>query len=315
MSNPTVVLGADGGGTKTLGIIADQNGRELARRTVGASNPNVVGFETASSNLFQLIKECCEAARCSPSELRSIVLGLAGAGREEARSKLRSSINSLARQVESSTGAELPITIETDARIGLEGAFDGAPGVVIIAGTGSVVIGKRSSGETIMIGGWGRGLSDEGSGFFLGLEALKSLRFYYDGRGGSQLLAELIAQEFGLDSRERIIAAVHQEKFEPSKVAPLVLNAAEKNDAVALKILNAGAAELADQARALVERLNVSGKIALAFFGGLIESKNVYSEILKSTIAGLIPSAELRAPARSPAEGAVLMALDYVRKR
>jgi N-acetylglucosamine kinase-like BadF-type ATPase len=303
----TLVFGADGGGTKTLGIVADTNGRELSRRTVGASNPNVVGFETAASNLFRLIKECCEAASCSPNDLRSIVLGLAGAGREESRTKLRSMINPLADY-------DLPITIETDARIGLEGAFEGAPGVVIIAGTGSVVIGKKSSGEIVMIGGWGRGLGDEGSGFFLGLEALKSLRLYYDGRGGSQLLAEMIAKEFGLNSRERIIAAVHQERFEPSQVAPLVLSAAEKNDTVALKILDSGASELAEQARVVVERLNIEATVGIAFFGGLIENENVYSKRLKTMIAERTPSVEVKLPARSPAEGAVLMALALSRK-
>lgn len=297
-----LVLGADGGGTKTLGVVADQNGRELARRTVGASNPNVVGFDTAASNLFQLITECCEDAKCSLSDLRLIVLGLAGAGREENRVRLRSLIHSLAQ-------AELPITIETDARIGLEGAFNGAPGVVIIAGTGSVIIGKKSSGEVVTVGGWGRGLGDEGSGFFLGMEALKSLRLYYDGRGGSQLLAEMIAKEFGLNSRERIIAAVHQEKFEPSHVAPLVLAAAEKNDSVALKILNAGASELTDQARVLVERLNVDGTIGVVFVGGTIANDTVYRTILTEKIEHNIPRAKVQLPLHEPVYGAVLMAL------
>jgi N-acetylglucosamine kinase-like BadF-type ATPase len=302
-----LVFGADGGGTKTLGLISNQNGSIAARRTVGASNPNVVGFDAAAKNLFELISGCCADAGCSPGDLRSIVLGLSGAGREDARKQLREGIFALA-------GRELPLTIETDARIGLEGAFEGAPGVVIIAGTGSVVIGKKSSGETVTIGGWGRALGDEGSGFFLGLEGLKSLRLYYDGRGGSQLLAKLIEKEFGLNSRERIIAAVYQEKFEFSKIAPLVLNAAEKNDAVALRILDAGATELTEQARTLVERLNVVGKIGVAFFGGLIESENMYSKILKSKIAERIPSAEVRLPARSPAEGAVLMALQELKR-
>jgi N-acetylglucosamine kinase-like BadF-type ATPase len=301
------VFGADGGGTKTLGLLSTREGTIVARRTVGASNPNVVGFETATRNLYELISGCCVDAKCELGDLHSIVLGLSGAGREEARKLLREGINALAGQV-------LPLTIDTDARIGLEGAFDGAPGVVIIAGTGSVVIGKKSSGEILMIGGWGRGLGDEGSGFFLGMEALKSLRLHYDGRGSSALLAELIDKEFGLNSRERIISAVHQEKFECSRVAPLVLKAAEQEDAVAQQILHVGARELAEQARVLVGRLDVSGKINVAFFGGLIESDTVYSKILRTTIAEMIPSSEVRQPARSPAEGAVLMALQQLKR-
>ena len=303
-----LVFGADGGGTKTLGLISNQDGNILARRTVGAGNPNVVGFEAASKNLYELMRDCCVDARCSPGDLRSIVFGLAGAGREEARQELRDRIAALA-------GSQLPIVIETDARIGLEGAFNGAPGVLIIAGTGSVVIGKKSSGETLMIGGWGRAFGDEGSGFFLGLEALKSLRFFYDARGGSALLAEMIGKEFGLDSRARVIAAAYQEKFEFSTLAPLVLVAAEQNDAVALHILQTGANELTDQARVVVERLQEPGKIGVAFFGGLIEHENVYSRILKSRIAKVIPAAEVKQAEKSPAEGAVIMALANVRKQ
>ncbi len=303
----TFVFGADGGGTKTLGMISTPDGTIVARRTVGASNPNVVGFEVAAGNLFELIQGCCAEANCSLHELQSLVLGLAGAGNKQNRSQLRDRIVALA-------GCELPITIETDARIGLEGAFEGKPGILIIAGTGSIVIGKSSSGEIVTIGGWGRGLSDEGSGFYFGLEALKSLRLYYDGRGGSELLAELIAKEFGLNSRERIIAAVYQEKFEFSKIAPLVMSAAEGDDAVALQILNAGAAELSEQALALAGRLNTPGKIGVAFTGGLVERENVYTKILKEKITERIPFAEFRQPSRSPAEGALLMAMAQLRK-
>ena len=202
-----LVFGADGGGTKTLGLISTQDGNIVARRTVGAGNPNVVGFETAAKNLYDLISGCCSDAGCTLDDLRAIVFGLAGAGREENRIQLRERICTLA-------GRTLLMTIETDARVGLEGAFDGEPGVLIIAGTGSVVIGKKSSGELVTVGGWGRMLSDEGSGYFLGLEALKDLRLYYDGRGGSPLLAELIDKEFVLNSRERILSGVYQEKFD-----------------------------------------------------------------------------------------------------
>ena len=296
------VFGADGGGTKTLGVLATQDGNILSRRTVGASNPNVVGFEVAAGNLYELIQGCCAEAKCSPGELQSLVLGLAGAGHKENRARLRDQIIALA-------GHELPITIETDARIGLEGTFEGNPGILIIAGTGSIVIAKSGSGEIVSIGGWGRAFGDEGSGFYFGLEALKSLRLYYDGRGGSKLLAEMIGKEFGLNSRERIIAAVYQEKFEFSKIAPLVLTAADLDDGVALQILSAGATELSEQALALAGRLKYSGTTGVAFTGGLIERENVYTKILKQKISERIPSAEFRQPSRPPAEGALLMAI------
>ncbi len=301
-----LVFGADGGGTKTLGLVSDLDGNIIARHTVGASNPNVVGFEAAAANIVELLNNTCAAANCNPADLRSIVLGLSGAGRQDARKQLQ-------ELIKQHTGMALPVTIDTDARIGLEGAFNGAPGIVIIAGTGSVVIGKAADGSTTMIGGWGRALGDEGSGFYLGLEALKSLRLYYDKRGGSEMLASAIASEFGLNSRERIIGAVYQEKFEFSTLAPVVVACADKGDAMALSILKTGATELAEQARVLAGRLGIKGTIPVAFFGGLIERDNIYSSMLKDSVAHLLPASEVRKPAKSPAEGAIIMAINLTK--
>lgn len=301
-----LVFGADGGGTKTIGLIADLQGTILARHTVGASNPNVVGFPAAAANIVELLRALCAEAHCSPGDLRSIVLGLSGAGREDARRQLHDLISQYA-------GATLPLTIDTDARIGLEGAFNGAPGIAIIAGTGSVVIGKTADDSTTMIGGWGRALGDEGSGYYLGLEALKSLRLYYDQRGGSEMLASSIAAQFGLNSRDRIISAIYQEKFEFSTLAPLVLACAAKGDEVSLAILRAGASELAEQARVLAGRLGITGTIPIAFFGGLIESENIYSSLMKDIITRLLPTSDIRRPEKTPAEGAIIMAIHRAR--
>lgn len=301
-----LVFGADGGGTKTLGLVSDLHGNILSRQTVGASNPNVVGFEAAAANIVGLLNAACAEAKCLPEDLSAIVLGLSGAGRADARTQLQ-------QLIAQRTGMSLPVTIDTDARIGLEGAFEGAPGIVIIAGTGSVVIGKAAGGSTSMIGGWGRALGDEGSGFYLGLEALKSLRLYYDRRGGSEMLATAIASEFGLNSRERIIAAIYQEKFEFSTLAPVVIACAGNEDPVAVSILRAGAQELAEQTRVLAGGLGISGSVPVAFFGGLIESENIYSSVLRDTLARMLPESEVRKPAKSPAEGAIIMAIQLTK--
>ncbi len=295
-----LVFGADGGGTKTLGILADQEGKILAQRTAGASNVNVVGMDRAARTLYELLQDCCSDAGCTIAELRAIVLGLAGAGREENRNRLSERLCALA-------GRPLPLLIETDARVALEGAFDGGPGVVIIAGTGSIVMGKNAAGDIASVGGWGRVLGDEGSGYWLGREAVRSLTRYYDGRNGSPMLAEMIGKEFGLDSRERIVAAAYQEEFDFAALAPVVLRAAEMNDSDAMEILATGAKELAEQVRAVVERF--SERVPIALLGSLLENENVYSRIVKARVAECIPSAAICMPLHSPAVGAVLMGI------
>jgi N-acetylglucosamine kinase-like BadF-type ATPase len=297
----SLVFGADGGGTKTLGLICDQEGRIRGHGTAGASNPNVVGITAAAETLYDLIRRCCNEAGCAVSDLRALVLGLAGAGLEKNRTQLHERLVALA-------GQELPIVIETDARVALEGAFNGGSGILILAGTGSVVIGKTLSGEVVMAGGWGRILGDEGSGYWLGREVLKSLTVYYDGRGGSQMLAEMVGKEFGLNSRERIIAAIYQEEFAIPDIAPLAMRAAEEGDAVALEILTRGVGELMNQVEYVASHLRHERTISVALFGGVAEQP-LYAAMLKSNIERRIRNATTQAPLNSAERGAILMAL------
>jgi N-acetylglucosamine kinase-like BadF-type ATPase len=297
-----MVFGADGGGTKTVGLLADEHARIIAERTAGATNANVVGVETAVENLAVLLRGCCEDARCSIADVRAIVLGLAGAGRkavrEEIGERLRERLHVRGRLV-----------VETDARIALEGAFEGAAGIVVIVGTGSVVIGKGEDGTIAMMGGWGRMLGDEGSGYALGVEALKSVAAALDGRAPHTRLTGLVVNELKRTTREDILALVYQDGFDPAGLAPLVLDAASQGDDAARALLERGASDLAAQAHALALKLSLSGRIPIALWGGLVQQENVYKQMLSRRLREVIAHAELCSPRHSPAVGAVVMAL------
>ncbi|MBX2990465.1 MAG: hypothetical protein KF749_04755 [Bacteroidetes bacterium] len=303
----TLVFGADGGGTKTLGLIADGNGSVLVQKHVEGTNVNVVGFDVAAARLYSLIADCCADAGCAVAELQGIVLGLAGAGRAENRTRLREEIAKLAAR-------ELPLVIETDARVGLEGAFNGGPGILVIAGTGSAVMGKNNAGKIVSAGGWGRMLGDEGSGFWLGSEALKSVARWYDGRGGSHPLAGLIRQEFGFDNRDSVIGAVYHEGFELSRLAPLVIKAAAEGVDVAREILARGAAELAGQAQSVAAQLAIEGQVGVVLSGGLLEHESGYTRILRTLMVDRVPDATVQTALHPPAYGAALLAREYAKR-
>ena len=207
-----------------------------------------------------------------------------------------------------------PLFIETDARAALEGAFDGGPGVVIIAGTGSIVVGKTPKRDLLTIGGWGRFLGDEGSGYFLGREALRAVALQMDRRGESTKLKLKIAEIHHLERREDIIRAVYQEKFELSRLAPLVLEAAAENDIVSQKIIQNAALLLAEQARVIVLQMGILRKAGLVMAGSLIDHENVYSNTLHMKLLKLMPQVDVRQPVHSPAHGAVLMALEHMKR-
>jgi glucosamine kinase len=305
------VLGADGGGTKTLGILAAEDGTELSRFQVGPGNPNVAGVERAAGNLLDLVGGCCERAACTPPDLRSIVFGLAGVGSQVVRAKLADAL-----RAESALRGlpELPITLETDSRIALEGAFGGGPGVVMIAGTGSILIGKLPDGTVRSVGGWGRVLGDEGSGYFIGLEATKAVSRDMDGREDAAVLRKVFAEANGWDSRDRVIAAVYQEKFDLASLAPLVLKVAGENDPAALAILHRAASHLADQLKAIVRAMGPQSKTGVVFIGGLIDHDTMYARLLREAIQALVPSAEVQPALHPPVGGAVLMALSHLQR-
>lgn len=311
MSRNPLVLGVDGGGTKSIGLVADPSGNILTRRESGASNVNVVGLDGAARSLRKVITDCCDDVRCPPNELRSVVLALAGAGNEQNREGIKKALNELFQK----DGIKPPpIFVETDARAALEGAFDGGPGVVIIAGTGSIVIGKTPRGDLLTIGGWGRFLGDEGSGYFLGREALRVVTLQMDRRGEATKLRQKLAETHHLETREDIIKAVYQEKLELSRIAPLVLEAAAENDIVSQKIIQSAALLLAEQARVIVLQMGILRKVGLVMAGGLIEHENVYSNTLHMKLMKLLPQVDVRQPLHSPAHGAVLMALERMKR-
>jgi N-acetylglucosamine kinase-like BadF-type ATPase len=239
------------------------------------------------------------------------VLGLAGAGSANIHTSLREAVNAL---VVKSGSKPLSIIVEGDTRIALEGAFAGGPGIAIIAGTGSMLIGKTPQGIIHTVGGWGRVLGDEGSGYNIGLEALKAVTRDYDNRGDSGTLRRILAGKYGWDSRERVIAAVYREKFDIPSLAPLVLEAAGKNDDVCKTILRHAAALLAEQVSALVRRMDVTTSIGLVMFGGLVDHDTVYSAILGDEILKLCSQVEIRPAMHTPAHGAVLLALEQLKK-
>lgn len=305
MPDTRLVFGADGGGTKTLGILADRAGTELARMQLGPGNPNVAGVDGAARTLLDLIAGCCDAARKSPQDIGAAVFGLAGVGSIPVRNKLYEAVRSM---IAAKSWSPVNVTIDTDARIALEGAFGGGPGVVIIAGTGSNLIGKMPDGTVGSVGGWGRVLGDEGGGYYLGLETARAVARDVDGRSHASRLRALLADRFGWETRDRIIAAVYQEKFDLASIAPLVMETAEEGDAIAIDLLQQSAAHLVDSLAALVRRMPGVSPVGVVFIGGLIDHDTVYAEILRRMIVERVPGAEVQPALYPPVRGAVLMA-------
>ncbi len=312
MAKKQFVLGLDGGGTKTAASLADLQGNVLAEVAGGPSNFLIIGVEQAAETLFSVADACCQKEGLTLQQVKTVVAGLTGAGRSTDRQRMREGFESYARN----RGVAFErVIIETDARIALEGAFKGGEGIILICGTGSIALGKSHDGKIFRVGGWGRVLGDEGSGFAIGRDGLNAVTRHLDGRGKKTLLTELAGKRFNLKSQEEIIAAVYRENFDVASVAPLVIEAADQHDAECERILNKATFELAEHVRTLTLTLEAATrdrprqKLSLAFIGSVISGDNVFTKILKQKITFSLPQISIVQPHAPPSYGAVLLAL------
>jgi glucosamine kinase len=310
MDQPRFVVGVDGGGTKTLGELADLDGNAVATHAIGPTNPHVVGPEESARTLCSLIRLLCTQAHCRPRDVLRVVLGLAGGGGEKNQRELQAKVKDGLHEY----GAPDPIIdVVTDIRVALEGAFDGGPGIAVVAGTGSSIMYKTPGGEVELIGGWGRILGDEGSGYFIGLEALRAVIRDYDGIATSGQLREAMATRFGLGERYRFIEAVYRQHFPIPSLAPLVFDLAAKKDPVSCEILERASSLLGDRIASALAHMG-DGSVGIVLFGGLLEHDTPYKEIFVNELTARFPQVRVQPPLHSAVQGAVMMALSTGRR-
>jgi N-acetylglucosamine kinase-like BadF-type ATPase len=309
MNKALYIIGIDGGGTKTSAVLCASDQTILTEAQGESSNIQLVGVECAAEIILALVRQCCHSVGCTISEIGAIVAGVAGAGRTSDRQQLFDGITALAQKNQLPLP---PLGIESDARIALEGAFHGKHGIIVIAGTGSMVLGKSASGKLYRAGGWGRIIGDEGSGYAIGREAFRTIATAIDGGNIQTRLTKLFAEKLQLDSQEAIIHTVYRTNFDIASVVPFVLDAAAKNDKAAKSILTNAAIELVETIDIVTEKL-IAGKTRnvrypLSFAGSLLTNDNFYSRKVRSAIKRTMPHLSLRAADASPVLGAVLMA-------
>ena len=259
------LIGVDGGGTKTDSAIADLSGKIIHHTTGKPSNFLVVGIEEAVENIFALIEENLFKLEGDFADVKQIVIGVAGAGRKEDAQLLEKSFKDYAEQ----QGIHFKgVKVVSDAHIALEGAFPDSAGCILIAGTGSILFGKDEKGVIHRVGGFGRLIGDEGSGYSIGRKALNAVSKASDGRGEETLISELLNAKMNSGSSTSIINKVYKEKLDVASVAKIVIEAAEEGDPIAEDILDEEADELVLHIKSLIYKIQTND-LNVAFSGSL----------------------------------------------
>lgn len=311
-NNGKFIIGIDGGATKTTAILSDSTGNILAEKSAGPSNFLIIGVDNVARTISHLILDLCNEAEVNTQNIEIICIGLTGAGRESDAEKVKNAIIDYWKTLYSTELKKLIVT--SDARIALEGAFSGRPGIILIAGTGSIMFGKDRNGNLYRVGGFGRYIGDEGGGYSIGRQGLQAIAKYFDGRAPETKLFRLVQENFGINTPEDLIRKVYQENLDFATVAPFVIQAAEEGDEICREILRKEAEELVLHIKAIKDKIRVR-TVYIAFIGGLLSTDNYYSKLLRKVILQKIEGVNVILPEHSPAYGAVLLAMDEFENR
>jgi glucosamine kinase len=304
-----ILIGVDGGGSKTRVLIGDVEGNELARVEGGRSGVRPGRAEESAKVIADLVREAL-AQVALPGAVEPAVLycGISGVGRDVERRSLQSAL-------ESEELAET-VVVEPDGMIAMFDAFSDGAGILLVAGTGSIAYGRGPNGTVLRCGGWGPNIGDEGSGAWIGRRALAIVGAATDGREPETALvgAILTATEVS-EPIDLIPWAAAADVRTVSQLATVVLTTAAAGDARANSLVTLAAEELVVHVRSLALQLfgDERASISVAVSGGLLRKGSLLRKRFEQRLRSAVPGAKLRQEEVVPERGALRAASRRIR--
>jgi glucosamine kinase len=296
-------LGIDGGGTKTTCVVGD-HAHTLATASTGPSNIVRVGEARARESLQQAVRQACAAAGIAPEDIARTCVGGSGAAHPELAAVVREIVAEI---------ISTPIDVVGDMQIALEAAFDSGPGVIVIAGTGSIAYGRDRHSKTLRAGGWGFAIGDEGSAHWIGRAAVSALLRASDRESAEAVASSSLAGDlfktWGVASLSDLARAANS--VPPPDFAALFPAVAASADELARQVLRSGGRELAEVAAVVIRRLFAKDDtipVPVAMAGGVFRHAAIVREVFYNELRKLEPRAHVHANVIEPVEGALRMA-------
>ncbi|MEM9926804.1 MAG: BadF/BadG/BcrA/BcrD ATPase family protein [Cyanobacteria bacterium P01_D01_bin.50] len=309
----TFVLGIDGGGSKTVCILMDDKYKILGSGEAGSSNYQSIGIEAAKYSILTAINQAMIIS--DNINIDAICLGLAGVGRGRDIEVIKKIIN------------EIPVTkyikpqniiISHDALISLVGGIGNDVGIVVAAGTGSIIFGRNHRGETKRVGGWGYILGDEGSAYKIAVTGMHMALLSYDGRLAYTSLVEDFKNHLGLSHIEELIEVVYRSGLgvkEIAALAPIVDNAAFEGDRFANMIIDDAVNELVRATYTVIDEIFVEEDFfEVVTTGSVWKSKSQIWKRFVSCIYEDFPKVKVILPRFEAVYGAGFLALKSLRE-
>jgi N-acetylglucosamine kinase-like BadF-type ATPase len=292
-------LGIDAGGSQTTCAVSD--GVLVRGRSQGpACKLSKVGEKRAHEVLRSLIAEACDLAKIKPTDIETTCIGIAGISGQKVLETMR-------RILAEIVPGEIQVT--GDMSVALEAAFGDEPGVIVIAGTGSIAFGRNARGDTARAGGWGPAISDEGSGEWIGRQALAQAMRSHDEGSSTRLVAEIF-EIWRVATRDEIAALCNTTPTPDfAQLFPAVLKAASEHDSVANEILTSAGLELARLARIVLRKLWLGpAPVNLRVSGGVIANSQLIRDAFQNTLRSERPDVIVSFEPVDPVLGALALA-------
>ncbi|RKU17802.1 ATPase [Candidatus Poribacteria bacterium] len=295
------IIGIDGGGTKTIGILATATGQHLAQVQSGPVNYHVVGETKTQAVLEGIVAELYQKADIPPTSAVRFCLGMAGLGRPADREVIGRICDEL--------GIHQHRILTHDAHIALVGGAEKQEGVIVISGTGAIVYGINTDGREARASGWGYLLGDEGSGYDIAIKGLQAIARAADGRGDRTELTDRILNKLELNEPSKLIRWTHAASRDTiAQLAEVVFDTARAADGVAECIVDEAVDELVSAAVSVIKQLKFTEPFDIVLSGGNLIHQTMFADKLRRRFARIQPEASVQLPKHEPAYGAVLLA-------
>ena len=293
MNGGEKILGVEGGGTKTSWVLVERGGSDLRILDQGKLPP--ANFRLATPDEMRAI------FRELPKEIARAGIFLAGCGTEEDRQ----SLTRLCAEI----WPQAKIVVGSDRDSGLAATLGSGDGIVVNAGSGSSVTGRRDK-RIENAGGWGHILGDAGGGYFLSLQALRLILREYDLHRGEVQFTTKVLRALSLNNLDELVRwAQTADKMEVAMLTPVVFDAAAGGDARVMEIIEEGARVLCEYTEAVATRLHVlAPKVVL--LGGLFQRDSIYNHAFRRRLKKVLPDARVANSERAPEFGAAWLAAE-----
>jgi Predicted N-acetylglucosamine kinase len=299
-----VVVGVDGGGSKTRVLVADGRGEQLGSYEGAASAVRPGAVEHSADVIATCVREALAASGVADERPAALCVGVAGVGRPAEREQLWRALmqHDLANE----------LSIVPDAQVALDDAFGDGPGILLVAGTGSVAFARGPTGAEARVGGWGPVCGDEGSGAWIGRRALSVVTAALDGREPETSLVGAVLTALELDEVDELVAwAADATPRDLAKLAMPVLTLAAERDLRANSICTIAAEELVIHVRTLARQLFVDERAAfpVALAGGMLQRGSFLRRLVEHRLKTAVPGAHLHGEEVIPARGAIKLGM------